>query len=262
MLGSIVSKLIPRPWMIYGGVGVAGATVLFGLSMFSQTSQDEKRFIDRLGKPSELQRREAYLAVLKSGKALEENMGDFESNTWTTTLRRKLYASAKGEVLEVGIGPGRGFPLLAQNKRITSYVGVDIEPDAVTMSQAACLSANLSFPTTIRTADFHNLPFPDKSFDTVVSCFSLCSAEKPGNFLKELARVSRGRVLLLEHGVSSYSLVRFIGKLTGMFPDLTSAWAVGCTQELETDEEINKAGLRIVRRERGLLGHVCFFVCE
>jgi SAM-dependent methyltransferase len=48
------------------------------------------------------------------------------------------------------------------------------------------------------------LPFSDGTFDTVVSTFTLCSVEKPGQALKEVARVLApgGRFLFLEHGLS------------------------------------------------------------
>ncbi|KAF4721840.1 hypothetical protein FOZ62_026012, partial [Perkinsus olseni] len=50
--------------------------------------------------------------------------------------------------------------------------------------------------------------FPDKAFDTVVDTFGICSFEDPTETLLEIKRVCRGKVLLLEHGQSTYPLFR------------------------------------------------------
>jgi len=48
------------------------------------------------------------------------------------------------------------------------------------------------------------LPFGDKSFDCVVSTFTMCSIEKVDDAMAEIGRVLRpgGRFLFLEHGLS------------------------------------------------------------
>jgi ubiquinone/menaquinone biosynthesis C-methylase UbiE len=54
--------------------------------------------------------------------------------------------------------------------------------------------------------DAEHLPFPDASFDTVVSELALCSIPRPAAAVAEMARVLRpgGSLLLLDHIGSSW----------------------------------------------------------
>jgi ubiquinone/menaquinone biosynthesis C-methylase UbiE len=57
---------------------------------------------------------------------------------------------------------------------------------------------------TVHEGQAEKLPFPDRSFDTIVSTFTLCSVEDPGMVLSEVRRTLRasGQFLFLEHGLS------------------------------------------------------------
>ena len=59
-------------------------------------------------------------------------------------------------------------------------------------------------PVELRIGAGEQLPFPDGSFDTVLTFLVLCSVEKPEATLKEIRRVLApgGSYLLVEHGLA------------------------------------------------------------
>jgi SAM-dependent methyltransferase len=97
---------------------------------------------------------------------------------------------AGGEVLDAGCGEGYGSSMLAE--RASKVVGVDLEPDVVEHAQA-------SYPQVrFQTGDLLSLPFPDASFDGVVTLQVIEHLQRPREFVSECARVLRpGGVLVL-----------------------------------------------------------------
>jgi ubiquinone/menaquinone biosynthesis C-methylase UbiE len=85
--------------------------------------------------------------------------------------------------------------------------------DAGSQPSASIASASSSSSDTrglqLLEANAAQLPFPDASFDSIVSTFSLCVIDRPLEALQEMARVVRpgGRVLLLEHARSDQGLL-------------------------------------------------------
>jgi ubiquinone/menaquinone biosynthesis C-methylase UbiE len=104
---------------------------------------------------------------------------------------------ASGKVLEVAVGTGKNLNYYPRGCRI---IAVDLSREMLNIARnrAAKLAKQVSFLV----ADAEALPFPDNSFDTVVSSVSTCTFPNPVAALKEIARVCRpeGKVLLLEHG--------------------------------------------------------------
>jgi SAM-dependent methyltransferase len=104
--------------------------------------------------------------------------------------RRELLAGARGRVLEIGAGTGRN---------VEHYpAGVDItytEPDVFMAKRLRGRAKNV----VVATVD--ELPFPDDSFDTVVSTLVLCTVPSVTSALAQIRRVlvPDGRLLFLEH---------------------------------------------------------------
>jgi ubiquinone/menaquinone biosynthesis C-methylase UbiE len=98
-------------------------------------------------------------------------------------------APRNATVLDIGTGPGVLLMELARLRPDLSLTGLDLSPDMVTAAQR-----NLS-PfgprATAQVGDVTNLPFPDHSFDLIVSSLSLHHWDDPESAVPELARVLR-----------------------------------------------------------------------
>jgi ubiquinone/menaquinone biosynthesis C-methylase UbiE len=77
-----------------------------------------------------------------------------------------------GTLLDVGTGPGRLLLEVARRRPDLHAVGVDPSADMVEHALRRCRAAGLSERTEAKFAAAESLPFPDGSFDTVVSTLS------------------------------------------------------------------------------------------
>eukprot|EP01097_Dermamoeba_algensis_P003754 TRINITY_DN2565_c0_g1_i1.p1 TRINITY_DN2565_c0_g1~~TRINITY_DN2565_c0_g1_i1.p1 ORF type:complete len:259 (-),score=69.04 TRINITY_DN2565_c0_g1_i1:196-972(-) len=123
--------------------------------------------------------------------------------------RKKLLASAHGKVLEVSAGTGRNFEYYPKGVDLSV---VDLSP--MMLEKAKNKIKNGEVKVNFEKVQFAVMPseqlsFPDQTFDTVVDTFGLCSVNDPIKALKEMQRVCKkdGKILLLEHGRSEYSLL-------------------------------------------------------
>jgi len=115
--------------------------------------------------------------------------------------RSKVVHLATGRVLELGIGGG--LNLSFYNSLAVSHVdGVD--PSDELRAQAERAPRALGLEVTIAKGVAEDLPFEDKSFDTVVCTFTLCSVHSPQAALAEARRVLKtgGTLLFCEHGLA------------------------------------------------------------
>jgi SAM-dependent methyltransferase len=85
-------------------------------------------------------------------------------------------------VLDVATGPGV-VACRAASRGASSVVGVDLSPQMVRLAAAACPGVEF------RQADAEDLPFPDGSFDAVVSSFGIGHFPRPERALAEFVRV-------------------------------------------------------------------------
>jgi ubiquinone/menaquinone biosynthesis C-methylase UbiE len=162
-------------------------------------------------------------------------------------LRRSLLERASGRVLEVAVGTGKNFAHYPSGCRITAP-DISSEMLKVARERAVKLSMDVSFLV----ADAEALPFPDNSFDTVVSSLSTCTFPDPVAALKEMARVCRAeaRVLLLEHGRSDREwLARWQDRHADKFAE-----PVGCHWNRKPLELTTEAGLKVVKSRRSFFG--------
>jgi ubiquinone/menaquinone biosynthesis C-methylase UbiE len=99
-----------------------------------------------------------------------------------------------GAVLDVGTGPGVLLVELAARRPDLQLTGIDLSDDMITAA-----TRNLhpfGGRASARVGDVTSLPFPDRSFDLIVSSLSLHHWDHPEAAVPELARVLRpgGRV--------------------------------------------------------------------
>jgi len=162
-------------------------------------------------------------------------------------LRRTLLRRASGKVLEVAVGTGKNLSYYPRDCRI---IAVDLSKAMLNIARrrAAKLSVQVSFLV----ADAEALPFPDNSFDTVVSSLSTCTFPNPVGALQAMARVCRpqGKVFLLEHGRSDRE---WLGRWQDRHAD-QFAKPLGCHWNREPLELVGQTGLKVYRAKRNFFG--------
>ncbi|WP_394761592.1 class I SAM-dependent methyltransferase [Phenylobacterium sp.] len=115
--------------------------------------------------------------------------------------RQKIVPKATGRVLELGIGLGLNLAFYDPD-RVTSVTGVDPAPELRARTLTAPRDPRLVLD--VRDGAAEALPFEDRSFDSVVCTFTLCSVHTPAAALAEARRVLKpgGRLLYCEHGLA------------------------------------------------------------
>jgi ubiquinone/menaquinone biosynthesis C-methylase UbiE len=162
--------------------------------------------------------------------------------------RRRVVPAATGRVLEIGVGSGINFRFYPDDT--TSIVG--IEPSAKLLSMAQSATANAGVPVELIEGSAEAIPIDDRSVDTVVSTWTLCSIPDVQRALHEIRRVLRpdGRLLFVEHGQAPEpSVSRWQHRLTPLWKRL----AGGCHLDRPMDTLIRGAGFEIDRLDTGYM---------
>ena len=120
-----------------------------------------------------------------------------------------LAAPGAGRVLEVGCGPGHLSIRLATEHEL-DVTALDLDPEMIERARANAERAGRAGgrAPVFHVGDVAALPFPDGSFDLVVSTFSMHHWDDPVAGLAEIGRVLRhgGRAIVwdLRHGFSLF----------------------------------------------------------
>jgi ubiquinone/menaquinone biosynthesis C-methylase UbiE len=150
--------------------------------------------------------------------------------------RSALIARAHGRTLEIGCGTGLGLAELARHA--DQLWGIDPSADSLKRAAARAPSAGLAVATA------EHLPFPDNTFDCVVSSLVFCSVKHPQRGLAEIRRVLApgGCLLMFEH-------VQAQGRFTAkMLDGIQPAWTGitgGCHPNRQTERTVREAGFKI-----------------
>nr|MBA2669819.1 class I SAM-dependent methyltransferase [Gemmatimonadota bacterium] len=96
-------------------------------------------------------------------------------------LRRKTLRGVRGNVLELGVGTGKNFPLYPPS--VERLVGID--PDEAMLRRAEQRAGESIFPVEVVEADAEELPFEDESFDAVTATLVFCTVPDPARALRE-----------------------------------------------------------------------------
>lgn len=163
-------------------------------------------------------------------------------------LRERVVGDARGRVLEIGIGSGLNLPLYRRDlERLTG-----LDPSPALLEEARKTAAWVHFPVRLLEATAEELPLEDRSVDTVIMTWTLCSVQEPARALAEIRRVLRpeGALLFVEHGRSPEAgIQRWQDRLTPAWRRL----AGGCHLNRPVAQLIRRAGLRLVELETGYL---------
>jgi ubiquinone/menaquinone biosynthesis C-methylase UbiE len=114
--------------------------------------------------------------------------------------RRALLANASGNILEIGFGTGLHVHLYPPHVRKVTTV----DPNVGMYRRARRRIKDVGIEIDQRVGDSERLPFDDRTFDCVVSTFTMCSIADVAQALAEVYRAlkSGGQLLFLEHGLS------------------------------------------------------------
>jgi ubiquinone/menaquinone biosynthesis C-methylase UbiE len=115
---------------------------------------------------------------------------------------RYMWASkyAQGDICDLACGYGYGAEVLAKNKTITSYVGIDASPEAILQATQRFSSENRRYEL----AEATEIPLKDQSVDTVISLETLEHLENPLSAVLEFKRILKPNGILVGTVPSKY----------------------------------------------------------
>ncbi len=149
------------------------------------------------------------------------------------SLCEALDLRSGARVLDVAAGNGNAT--LAAARRWCDVTSTDFVPSLLESGRARALAEGLSID--FREAEAENLPFPDASFDAVMSTFGVMFTPNQEQAASELARVCKpgGRIGLANWTPESFigQLFKTIGKYVAPAPGVKSAALWGTRARLE-----------------------------
>lgn len=162
-------------------------------------------------------------------------------NKETARLRAEWVPHARGEVLEVGIGSGLNLAFYSQQVR--RVYGVDPSAELQHMARKRTAGRPLNVQFLSQSAE-KPLPLPERSIDTVVMTWTLCSIPDPLTALEQMKRVLKtdGRLIFVEHGRAPDA--RVVAWQDRLDP-LWSRIGGGCHLNRKVDELLVRAGFQI-----------------
>ncbi|PGF16680.1 ubiquinone biosynthesis methyltransferase UbiE [Natrinema sp. CBA1119] len=106
-------------------------------------------------------------------------------------------------VLDIGTGRG-GFPTHVAAERGADVHGIDIDPLHVSEARANACERGVSESTEFSVGDYHDIPYPDDTFDAVSGIETVCHSERKERVLAEIRRVlAPGGRLMISDGFRS-----------------------------------------------------------
>jgi len=197
--------------------------------------------------------------------------GSIASSLGIDDARKNLLRSAKGNVLEIGVGTGLNLESYDYDS-IDSLTLVDISEGMLSQAKLRLKEKQggdtpIKFVQADATSELTSL-FGEDKFDTVVDTFSLCVMGNEGakHCLEEMAMVVKkreggGQILLIEN-------TRASNPLLGYYQDITASTAAdvggkGCIYNQNVGEMIKQTkGLQIVAEEAFAAGLFRSFACQ
>lgn len=162
--------------------------------------------------------------------------------------RARVVPAAQGRVLEIGIGSGLNLPYYSTT--VEQIIGLDPSPKLLAMAREA--ARQTAIPLKLIENSAEAIPLYNRSIDTIVTTWTMCSIPDVQRALGEMRRILKpgGRLLFVEHGRSSDVRVRrWQDRLTPVWRRIGG----GCHLNRAIGELIEEAGFRIEQIETGYM---------
>jgi ubiquinone/menaquinone biosynthesis C-methylase UbiE len=162
--------------------------------------------------------------------------------------RERVIGAAEGRVLEIGAGSGLNLQLYRSGAREV----LALEPDRNLLRMAERNATRAPRPVTFVEASAEHIPLEDRSFDTVVTTWTLCTIPDAAHALREARRVLKttGRLLFVEHGLApERNVQKWQNRLTPVWTRISG----GCHLNRPIAQIIETAGFAIESLETGYL---------
>jgi ubiquinone/menaquinone biosynthesis C-methylase UbiE len=162
-------------------------------------------------------------------------------------IRRRIIRLAEGRVLEIGVGPGVNF-VHYDPARVSKVFA--LEPNAGMRRLAERERLRTELDVEFLDLPGERIPLPDRSVDTVVSTFTLCTIPGVVEALGGVERVLKpgGKLIFFEHGLSPEPRVRRWQRLS---EPLTRWLFVGCHVTRDIPSLMEQSGFRTEEIETG-----------
>jgi ubiquinone/menaquinone biosynthesis C-methylase UbiE len=164
------------------------------------------------------------------------------------SYRRRVVPRARGRVLEVGIGSGLNLPFYGAD--VAEVIGLDPSPSLLAMAEKQAAAGRIPMKPLPGSAEA--IPLDDRSVDSVLVTWSLCSIPDASAALSEMRRVLKpgGDLIFVEHGKApDRSVSRWQDRLTPLWKKVSG----GCHLNRPMDALIEGAGFAIKDLERGYM---------
>jgi len=155
--------------------------------------------------------------------------------------RAKIVPSALGCVLEVGFGSGLNLPFY-DKARVRHVWALDPSRELWGMAEERVRDAGM--PVEFLEASAEEIPLPDRSADTALVTFTLCTVPDVSRTLREVARVLKpgGDLLFSEHGLAPDEDVR---RWQNLLNPVWSAFGGGCNLNRPIPALLERGGFRV-----------------
>jgi len=159
--------------------------------------------------------------------------------------RDKIVPLAEGVVLDVGIGSGLNIPFYNKSK-INYLYGLDPSKELLDIAKSVANEENLEIEFLECGAE--SIPLPDKSIDTVLITYTMCTIPDVALSNSEIMRVLKddGKLLFCEHGLAPD---KNIAKWQKRINPLWGKIAGGCNLNRDIPKLISSSGFKISNME-------------
>ena len=159
--------------------------------------------------------------------------------------RDKIVPLADGVVLDVGIGSGLNIPFYNKSK-INYLYGLDPSKELLDIAKSIANENQLEVDFLQCSAE--SIPLPDRSIDTVLITYTMCTIPDVALSNSEIMRVLKddGKLLFCEHGLAPD---KNIAKWQKRINPLWGKIAGGCNLNRDIPKLISSSGFKISNME-------------